>query len=191
MIQSKTKTLLLASLLPSFKLEATRTYFTSTTSDLLLLNHQMGIFKILDHLIFKSLNKCLFQATRKIQKQLVQHSWCPSQILRLPNCFNSQKFSSSIKAPLESTYYYTTSPICNKFCLQNSFFLLILFVAHIKFAIFTMNLALSLHVQLGHLSCLLLHDQFLHLCWPCLPRQGYCVYIHYKVQQFKGFLVPR
>ncbi len=25
------------------------------------------------------------------------------------------------------------------------------------------------------------------ICWPCLPRQGYCVQIHYRVQQLKGF----
>ncbi len=148
MIQSQTATLLLASLLPSLKLEATGTHFTGTTSHLLLLNDQMGIFKILDQLIFKSLSKCLFQATCKIQKQLVQHSWWPSQVLRLPFSLNSYRSSSSAKAPPESTYYYTASPICSKSCLQNSFLLLISSAASIKFAIFTMNPALSLHVQL-------------------------------------------
>jgi hypothetical protein len=36
--------------LPSLKLEATGTHVTGTTSHLLLLNHQMSIFKILDQL---------------------------------------------------------------------------------------------------------------------------------------------
>ncbi len=26
-----------------------------------------------------------------------------------------------------------------------------------------------------------------YFCWPCLPRQGYCVQIHYRVQLLKGF----
>ncbi len=29
---------------------------------------------------------------------------------------------------------------------------------------------------------------FTLVCWPCLPRQGYCVQqIHYRIQQLKGF----
>ncbi len=31
----------------------------------------------------------------------------------------------------------------------------------------------------------------LSFCWCCLPRQGYCVQIHYRVQQLKGLLAPR
>jgi hypothetical protein len=42
-------------------------HFTGTVSHLLLLNHEMGMFKILVQLIFKSLSKCLFQATCKIR----------------------------------------------------------------------------------------------------------------------------
>jgi hypothetical protein len=78
---------------------------------------KLGIFKILDQLIFKSLSECLFQATCKIQKRLVQYSWCPSQVLRLPNSLKSYRSSSFAKAPPESTYYYTASPICSKSCL--------------------------------------------------------------------------
>ncbi len=39
-------------------------------------------------------------------------------------------------------------------------------------------------------SCFYLQDSlYCFVCWPCLPRrqEGYCVQIHYRVQQLKGF----
>ncbi len=30
-------------------------------------------------------------------------------------------------------------------------------------------------------------DSCVTIYWPCLPRQGYCVQVHYRVQQLKGF----
>ncbi len=38
------------------------------------------------------------------------------------------------------------------------------------------------------LSSMVMANMACLLCWPCLlPRQGYCVQIHYRVQQLKGF----
>ncbi len=72
-------------------------------------------------------------------------------------------------------------------CFHVSFFMCMFVASSNALSILLYSSTLNSLFQFSCSLCWFFFFFFLWFCWPCLPRQRYCVQIHYRIQYLNGF----